>query len=126
MFVTEGGRLGALVGTTTVVTEGSDSSGLEKVPVALNLLFSGGDMLDVAGTVNGNPVSFSTQLCVNRYHDDGVNHTSMYYYLSAPVILYKYGYYRALAFSFRVDVKTGATTLLYGSLNTIDRLLENY
>ena len=126
MFVSEGGRLGALVGQTRVLSEGADISDLEKVPVALELLFCGGDMLEVKGTVNGNPVSFSTQLCVNNYYTDASDHKTAYYYLSAPVILYKYGYYRAFDFTVYVDVKTGASTLEYSFLNTIDWLWNNY
>ena len=92
-LVAGGGDLQRLLGTTATLTEDCDDSGLEKVPIVLNLKFSGDDMLEVKGKVNGNPVSFSTQLCLK-----GMEYGDMAYVLAAPIVIHKYGYCRALWF----------------------------
>jgi uncharacterized repeat protein (TIGR02543 family) len=77
----------------TTLTEANDDSGLTPVPVSLNIKFNNGDMALVAGTVNGKPVNFSTQLCLKQ---GGYNGAFALYDMVAPIVLYKYGYYRAL------------------------------
>ena len=106
----EGGPLESCVGTETTLTAAHDLSGLAKVPVDLKVLFKSADTVTIAGTINGKPVNFSSQLSFGD--GDGVNEFAMV----VPVVLYKYNYYRSFWFTF---LKSGETWKLEESAISI-------
>ena len=94
LFETDG-PLASYAGYEATLTDVDDS-----VPVVLKVLFKNNDTVTIAGTVNGKPVTVSTQLSLKQKGQSG---TSDEFDVVVPVILYKYKYYRAFWFTFLRD-----------------------
>ena len=100
------------------VTDEHDETDLTKVSVALQAKFKDNDTVTIAGTVDGKPVSYSTQLNLKQAVPCG-DGSDTEFDLVVPVILYKYNYYRSFWFTFIRD-SGGNVGLETPSIRVID------